>query len=58
MALSNMKTKLTHGVYGSLEEFGDDIQLIVENCKLFNVGNIYYTEVRFKNFQHNINIRF
>eukprot|EP01032_Pedospumella_encystans_P016894 gene16894-19255_t len=44
MALSNMKTKLTLGKYGTLEEFGEDIHLIVENCKLYNAGNTFYTE--------------
>ena len=43
MALSHMKTK---GNYGTLESFGEDIQLIVENCKLYNAGNANFVEVR------------
>lgn len=45
MALSNMQTKVKHGNYGTLEAFGKDIQLIVDNCNLYNAGILYYTEV-------------
>eukprot|EP01032_Pedospumella_encystans_P011817 gene11817-13713_t len=36
MALSDMKKKIARGEYPSLESFGEDIELIVNNCRLYN----------------------
>jgi len=50
MALSNMKTKAYRSDYSSLEDFQEDIQLIVDNCRKFNVGSVVYVQVRTRNF--------
>ena len=45
MALSNMKTKIYRSDYSSLEDFQEDIQLIVDNCRLFNRGTDAFIQV-------------
>ena len=45
MALSNMKTKIYRSDYSSLEDFQEDIQLISDNCRNFNVGSEMFVQV-------------
>lgn len=46
MALSNMKTKIYRGDYSTIEDFQEDVQLIVDNCRKFNAGAEGYVKVR------------
>lgn len=39
MALSNMKTKQMRGDYASLDDFDEDVELIVSNCLTYNSGD-------------------
>ena len=45
MALSNMKTKIYRGDYSTIEDFQEDVQLIVDNCRKFNAGAEEYVKV-------------
>lgn len=36
MDLQTMEDKLDNGEYGSLQQFRDDFQLIVDNCRQYN----------------------
>ena len=45
MALSNMKTKQARGDYSTIDDFDQDVRLIVANCLLFNAGNEHFTTV-------------
>lgn len=56
MDLSTIKENLKNGIYGTLEECFDDIQLIWDNCKLYNVefSKIYKMAVRMEEFQKKI----
>lgn len=45
MALSNMKKKIALGEYPTLEAFGEDIKLIVNNCRLYNSRSSIFVRV-------------
>jgi hypothetical protein len=45
MALSNMKTKQMRRDYSSIDEFNEDVELIVSNCLTFNTSSPKYQEV-------------
>lgn len=45
MALSNMKTKIFRSDYSTIEDFQEDVQLIADNCRKFNVGSDVYVKV-------------
>ena len=54
MDLSTVKTNLKNNVYHSVEECLDDVQLIWDNCKLYNVefSKIYKMAVKLEEFQN------
>lgn len=45
MALSNMKTKIYRGDYSTIEDFQEDVQLIANNCRMFNAASEEYVMV-------------
>jgi hypothetical protein len=45
MALSNMKTKQMRRDYSSIDEFNEDVELIVSNCLTFNITSVKYQDV-------------
>ena len=53
MDLATVKDNLKNEVYSSLEECLDDVQLIWDNCKLYNVefSKIYKMAVRLEELQ-------
>jgi len=52
MDLSTVQAKIDNGMYGTRQEFADDIRLIVSNCKTFNLAGtpIYKTAETFEVF--------
>lgn len=63
MDLSSARAKLAAGDYSSKQDFIDDIHLITENCKLYNVDGsdvyrmceafeTFFHKSRFSPFQH------
>ena len=53
MDLSTVKSNLENGDYSTVKSCLDDLQLIWDNCKLFNVefSQIYKMSVRLENLQ-------
>ena len=53
MDLSTVREKLNNDEYSSVEECLDDLQLIWDNCKLYNVefSKIYKMSIRLEDFQ-------
>lgn len=54
MDLSSARAKLTAGGYSSKQDFVNDIHLITENCRLYNVdgSDVYRTCEAFEAYFH------
>jgi len=46
--LSTIKSKVSNNEYANFQEFADDVQLVVDNCKVYNPEQTVYARAAVK----------